>query len=102
MSRETGFAYDGNDNLIALAYASGRTVRYEYDQNRISRIYPDGDWNHPYATEFKYHPSGALWLYRSGNGLYTQAVYDGNRYWPTSVDVGVSPNDVRQHLGYDQ
>ena len=42
--REIFFIYEGN-NLIAVKDEIGRTTRYEYENNRLSRvIYPDGSY----------------------------------------------------------
>jgi YD repeat-containing protein len=84
----TSFEYDGNDNLQKITYPSGRRLRYDYnDENQIVRVINDKT-EYIYASDFRYHPSGGVESYRSGNDLLTTIQYDPNRYWVSSIGVG--------------
>jgi YD repeat-containing protein len=82
------FDYDDNDNLTRITYPSGRRVTYDYDgANRISRV-RDETGARDVATNFAYHPSGAVAAYISGNGILNEMTFHDQRYWPTRVTAG--------------
>jgi YD repeat-containing protein len=82
------FGYDGNDNLTSIKYPSGRDVHFEYDsENRLLKVVDDTAARNV-ATNFIYHPSGAIASYTSGNGIANTVTYDPDRYWPRSIAAG--------------
>ena len=82
------FEYDANDNPIHVTYPSGRRVTYAYDsENRLARV-TDTTGARDVATDFAYHPSGAITSYRSGDGLTNTIAFDAQRYWPTFIGAG--------------
>ena len=82
------FVYDGNDNLTGVVYPSGRQVTFAYGaENRMSRV-TDTTAGRDVATDFSYHPSGAVTSYQSGNGIVNQIDYDPQRYWPRHIGAG--------------
>jgi YD repeat-containing protein len=84
----TAFAYDANDNVASIAYASGREVRYEYDQHgRAKRVYNLATGQN-YANQFTYHGSGALSGFTAGNGIATAFTFDPVRYSLYTIDAG--------------
>lgn len=86
----SGYEYDGNDNVAAITYPSGRRVVFGIDTaNRITDV-TDESFHRPIATYFVYHPSGAVTSYVSGNGIVNQMAYDSLRYWPRSVTAGTN------------
>jgi uncharacterized protein RhaS with RHS repeats len=94
----TTIAYDGNDNLKKLIYASGRIVEYDLDsENRILTV---GETNNAgsriIADNFSYHPSGAITRFISGNRIENTISYDDKRYWVRSIQAG-----LLMSLGYD-
>src|SRR5206468_9853863 len=81
----TGFTtqldYFDNDNLKTIDYPSGRVVRYEYDvANRVTTVHDDTA-GRDYATQLKYHPSGAISSYLAGNGSTHTTIFDDKRDW---------------------
>lgn len=88
------FIYDANDNLRDITYPSGRVVRYDYDDaNRITSVteVTEGNTttnNKTYASNFSYHPSGAVTSYQTGNGLVHTFEYEPYRLWPKKIKVG--------------
>jgi YD repeat-containing protein len=99
---DTRYEYDANDDLIGIYYpAQANTIRrrvgYAYDaEHRLTRI-----WNllndRSYASNFQYHPSGALTEYTAGNGVRSAFDYHPSRYWLTSLTV----RDWQLQYGYD-
>lgn len=82
------FTYDASDNLEQITYPSGRKLKYAYGaENRLTRVFnPDTQAN--YATEFDYHPSGALRTFKAGNNIVTTQTFDPQRYWLTGITAG--------------
>src|SRR5262249_15534132 len=75
------FEYDGNDNLTAVTYASGRRMTYAFDsENRITQV-RDASLGRNIATTFSYHPSGMVASFTSGNQVVNTATFDATRYW---------------------
>jgi len=99
----TQFEYDGNDALTAIAYptiggnANRRVVTYDLDaERRITRV-SDAIAHRNYATDFMYHPSGAVTSYLAGNGVPTTIAYDPARYWITSIHSGALQLEYNGH-----
>jgi YD repeat-containing protein len=85
---EVRYEYDSVDNLTAVTYPSGRKIGYEYDsEGRITRVFYPGA-SGSIASEFQYHPSGAMTAYRAGNGVLTTVAIDSLRYWVNSITIG--------------
>jgi YD repeat-containing protein len=77
MTKTTGYAYDGSDNLTTLTYPTGRVLTYGYDAaNRVISL-ASGATN--YVTTVTYHPSRAMTSMAFANGKSTSLTYD-NRY----------------------
>ena len=71
------YDYDDDDNVTGLTYAAAslsparRKVEYQYDgENRIIQVsdVTPGMPKVQIAYDFKYHPSGAVTAFTSGNG----------------------------------
>ena len=99
----TRFEYDGNDALTAIAYptiggvANRRIVTYDLDaENRIVRV-SDGLTRRNYATDFTYHPSGAVTSFVAGNGVPTTITYDPARYWTAGIHSGALQLEYNGH-----
>lgn len=82
------FDYDNDDNLRQITYPSGRRVTYDYDAaSRITKV-RDATGARDVASNFTYHPSGAVTAYTSGNGIVNEMTFDAQRYWPRSISAG--------------
>jgi YD repeat-containing protein len=87
------FTYHDRDNLQKVTYATDREVEYSYDSaNRVTRVY-DKSRSLDLATNFSYHPSGALTSYKSGNNVVHDLQYD-----PTAIGRPKSRSRIRAAL----
>ena len=94
----TTVAYDSNDNVASVLYPSGRTVVYAYDtENRPVSVAEGGI---PYASQFSYHPSGAVASFRAGNGLQHTTTFD-NRYRVWTLNAAPGTNILALSYSYD-
>jgi YD repeat-containing protein len=92
------YTRDAANNVVTLTYpfldvSARRQVGYGYDVagRRLTAVVDRGV-NRTYASNFAYHPSGAITSYRSGNNLLTQLTYDPLRYWVRSISSGPLPS----------
>lgn len=92
---ESRYAYDPNDRLKQVWYPSGNHVAYDYDHDRLLRVY-DADPQTPFATGFDFHPSGGLASYTTGNGIVHAVTYDA-RYRPAHITGSGSALDLTYH-----
>jgi YD repeat-containing protein len=86
---DSQYAYDGNDQVVAITYPSGRVIGYERGdaEGRITRVFETAA-GRDYAFGMTYHPSGALATYTAGNGIATTVTYDPARYWVRGIESG--------------
>ena len=86
---DSQYMYDGNDQLVAITYPSGRIVGYERDdtEGRITRVFETAA-GRDYAFGMTYHASGALATYTAGNAAATTVTFDPGRYWVRSISAG--------------
>jgi YD repeat-containing protein len=80
------FAYNTENQLTAHTYPSGRQIRYTYGvQGRVTGVtmQPSGGTEVTLASNFTYHPSGALLSYQFGNGLSRSVTLNTTRQRPT-------------------
>ena len=86
---DSQYTYDGNDQLLAITYPSGRVIGYERTdpEGRITRVFETAA-GRDYAFGMTYHPSGALATYTAGNNIATTVQYDPARYRVQRIDAG--------------
>jgi YD repeat-containing protein len=86
---DSRYTYDGNDQLVAVTYPSGRIVGYERgdSEGRITRVFETAA-GRDYAFGVTYHASGALATYTAGNAVATAVTFDPGRYWVRSIGAG--------------
>ena len=86
---DSRYTYDGNDQLVAITYPSGRIVAYERadTEGRITRVFETAA-GRDYAFGMTYHASGALATYTAGNAAATTVTFDPARYWVRSISAG--------------
>jgi len=102
----TGYEYDGVDNLVTIKYPSlsttpRRQIGLDYDdEHRLKRVF-DRVAGTNYASQFAFHPSGALTGYQAGNFVTTSIGYDPDRYWTRSVSAAGGPHNIGWQLNYD-
>ena len=86
---DSRYAYDVNDQVVAITYPTGRVVGYERadSEGRPTRIF-DTVGGRDYAFGMRYHASGALAGYTAGNKIPTALAYHPTRYWMESISSG--------------
>ena len=86
---DSQYEYDGNDQIVAITYPTGRVVNYERNdpEGRMTRVFETAA-GRDYAFGMTYHPSGALASYTAGNNIATIVTYDPARYWVQSINAG--------------
>jgi YD repeat-containing protein len=92
----TNFTWDNNDNLWRVEYPSRRQVDYVYNEENQVRRVQNANTQSLYFDDGRYHPSGALSFYRSGNTMSSTVTFDPQRYWVRSISAG-----GLMHLEYD-
>ena len=86
---DSQYEYNGNDQIVAITYPTGRVVNYERNdpEGRMTRVFETAA-GRDYAFGMTYHPSGALVSYTAGNNIATIVTYDPARYWVQSINAG--------------
>jgi YD repeat-containing protein len=86
--------FDTLDNVITTTYpalevAARRQIGFLYDTTgrQLLEVSDRGAVRN-YASNFTYHPSGAVRSYHAGNNVVTTIDYDPYRYWVTSITAG--------------
>jgi YD repeat-containing protein len=82
----TQFSYDANDNVLEIAYPSGRRVGQSFDSANRLTLVRRVSTNQAYAQSVTYHPSGALASYHAGNAGTTLTYDQRNRV--TAIAAG--------------
>jgi YD repeat-containing protein len=85
------YAYNSENQLTTHTYPSGRQIRYTYGvQGRLTGVtmQSGGGSEVTLASNFSYHPSGALLGYQFGNGLSRSVTLNTTRQRPTSWASG--------------
>jgi YD repeat-containing protein len=96
---DSGYTYDGNDQVAGITYPSGRFIEYTHDtEGRITRVFETAA-GRDYAFGMTYHPSGGLATYTTGNNIATVIGYDPDRDWIRSITAG--PLQLT-HSNYDR
>jgi YD repeat-containing protein len=84
----TLFEYNGNDDLTAMIYPSGRRIEFTMNPaGQPERIF-EAAASRDYATGILYHASGGVRFYTAGNLSTTTIGYDPDRYWTTTLESG--------------
>ncbi len=92
---DTSYQYNAFGALISETYPSGRTVKYEFNQDgEIARIGgTKGTQNTLYANAISYNSAGAMERLRLGNGKWETAKYN-ERLQVTQIGLGNSATDT--------
>ncbi len=94
----TGFAYDGNNNLVGITDPKGNATAFEWDNTDliVRKTYPDGS-----TVGYNRNPLFGLVSRTNARGIETRYVYDFETYQLTSIepqDGGATP---RVSYSYD-
>jgi RHS repeat-associated protein len=77
---------NGYDQVDQITYPDGRVVAHGFDdQQRINSV---TEGARTYASDIRYHPSGQVRNFTSGNGVPTSIGYDPDTYWPSGLSHG--------------
>jgi RHS repeat-associated protein len=102
--RVSSYQYNAFGALISETYPSGRTVKYEFNQDgEIARIGgTKGTQNTLYANAISYNSAGSMERLKLGNGKWETAKYN-ERLQVTQVGLGNSATDtslLKLEFGY--
>lgn len=91
----TSYAYNLANELIQIAYPSGRVVQQSVDAiGRLCEIAPSttgcGTSNIPYATGYGYNVAGEVTGFKYGNGIYASLGFSPDRLQLTCLDYSTT------------
>ena len=92
------YQYNSNGQITELTYPSGDKVKYQYSNNRITKVELSyGDNTQIIAENIRYQPFGPLAELTYGNGIEINKQYNSN-YQTEQIS---EPNVVSRHYQYD-
>ncbi len=93
---QSGFQFDAFGKLLSETYPSGRTVKFDYNQDGdVSSVWGTvGTQNRLYANAMSYNSSGAIERLRLGNGKWETTAYN-NRLQVTEIGLGKTAQPIK-------